>query len=76
MRSAICGEPDVAGEAAAAGGSLEAAPEAEDAARVCALVNATPMDDMEGCATVASFAYGRPLYDRLRAARDARTVGF
>ena len=44
----------------------------EDAARVRALVSATPARVVGDCATLAYFDYDRPLYDRLRASRDAR----
>jgi hypothetical protein len=45
---------------------------AEDAARVCALVSAVPDRTVGDCATLASFSYDRPLYNKLRATRDDR----
>jgi hypothetical protein len=44
----------------------------EDAARVRALVSATPARVVGDCATLAYFKYDRPLYNRLRAIRDDR----
>jgi hypothetical protein len=43
---------------------------AEDAARVCALVDAVPRESPAECASLAIFRYDRALYDRLRALRD------
>jgi hypothetical protein len=45
---------------------------AEDAERVCALVNAVPDRSVGDCASVAFFNYDRRPYDRLRAIRDDR----
>lgn len=43
----------------------------EDAARLCALVRATPEPTDPGCVTMACFSYSRRLYDTLRSMRDA-----
>ena len=45
---------------------------AEDASRFSELVNAAPGDAVERCASVSTFVYDKALYDRLKAARDAR----
>ena len=45
---------------------------AEDAVRVCALVSAVPGRVVGDCASLASFNYDRPLYDKLRDIRDDR----
>ena len=49
---------------------------AEDAALVCALVDAVPSDSPADCASLAIFRYDRPLYDRLRALRDERRATY
>jgi hypothetical protein len=49
---------------------------AQDAARVCALVDAVPSESPADCASLAIFRYDRPLYDRLRDLRDERRMAY
>ena len=49
---------------------------AEDAARVCALVDAVPNESPADCASLAVFKYDRPLYDKLRILRDEWKVAY